>query len=82
MPKSIVRSVSSVHPLDRLGRRREMRDDSAEILFQSFLQKALVSSSGEDHIRTKQNSANITKKIESLFLTSRHFMFLYDSRRL
>ena len=29
-----------------LGRRRHMRDNSAEILFQSFLQEALVSSSG------------------------------------
>ena len=35
----------SVQSLDRLGRRGGMRDDSAEILFQSFLQEALVSSS-------------------------------------
>ena len=36
----------SVQSLDRLGRREDMRDDSADILFQSFLQEALVSSSG------------------------------------
>ena len=29
-----------------MGHRGDMRDDSAEILFQSFLQEALVSSSG------------------------------------
>ena len=32
--------------LERPGRREDMRDNSAEILFQSFLQVALVSSSG------------------------------------
>ena len=37
---------SSVQSLDRVGRRGDMRDDSAEILFQSFLREALVSSSG------------------------------------
>ena len=36
----------SVHFLDRLGRRGELKDDSAEILFQSFLPEALVNSSG------------------------------------
>ena len=36
---------SSFQTLDRLGRNGDMRDDSAEILFQSFLQEALVSSS-------------------------------------
>ena len=36
-----------VQPLDRLGRRaRNMTDDSAEILFQSFLQGAIVGNSG------------------------------------
>ena len=39
---------SSVRSLDCLGRWGNMRDDSAEILFQSFLRKALVSSSGMD----------------------------------
>ena len=34
---------SSIQSLDRLGRRGDMRDDSAEILFKSFLQEALVS---------------------------------------
>ena len=38
--------LSSVQSTDRLGRRTDMRDDSAEILFQSFLQEVLVSSSG------------------------------------
>ena len=39
-------NFSSVQSLDRLGRPRDMADDSAEILFQSFLQEAPVSSSG------------------------------------
>ena len=39
-------SVSSVQSLDRLGRLGDMTDDSTEILFQSFLQEAIVSSSG------------------------------------
>ena len=38
--------ISSVQSLDRLDRRGDMRDDSADIHFQSFLQEALVSSSG------------------------------------
>ena len=42
------RRFSSVQSLDRLGHLREMRDDLAEILFQSFLQEALASSSGMD----------------------------------
>ena len=37
---------SSVQSLNGLGRRVDMRDDSTEIFFQSFLQEALVSSSG------------------------------------
>ena len=37
---------SSVYVLDRLGRRGDMKDDSAEILFQSILQEAVVSSFG------------------------------------
>ena len=43
---------SSAQFLDRLGRRGDMRDDLAEILFQSSLQEALVSCSGmggDDH---------------------------------
>ena len=39
---------SSVQSLDRVGRVGDMREDSAEILFQPFLQVALVSSSGMD----------------------------------
>ena len=35
-----------VQSLDRLGHRGYTRDDSAEILFRSFLQEALVSGSG------------------------------------
>ena len=38
--------LSSVHFLDLLGRQGDMRDNSAEILFQPFLQEAVVSSSG------------------------------------
>ena len=40
--------LSSAQSLDRLGCQGDMRDDSAEIVFQSFLQEALVSSSGVD----------------------------------
>ena len=39
-------AISSVQSPDRLRHRGDMRNDSAEMLFQSFLQKALVSSSG------------------------------------
>ena len=39
---------SSVQSLDRLDRLGDRTDDSAEILLQSFLQEALVSSSGMD----------------------------------
>ena len=39
---------SSVQSCDRLGRPGDVKDDSAEILFQSFLQKAVASSSGTD----------------------------------
>lgn len=38
----------SFQSLDRLGCRGDMRDNSAEILFQSFLREAMVSSSGVD----------------------------------
>ena len=41
-----VEKFSSVQSFDRLGRQGDMRDDSAEILFKSFLQEAHVSSSG------------------------------------
>ena len=44
--------ISSVHSLDLLGHRGDMRDDSAEIFLQSFLQEALVSSSGRAGIST------------------------------
>ena len=37
---------SLVQPLDQMGRLGDMRDDSAEILFKSFLHEALVNSSG------------------------------------
>ena len=42
--RSLITNKSSVQSLDWLGCRRNVRDDSAEILFQSFLQEALVSS--------------------------------------
>ena len=38
--------LSTVQSPDRSGRRRDARDDSAEILFQAFLQEALVNSCG------------------------------------
>ena len=37
---------SSLQSLDRWGRPGDMKDGSAKILFQSFLQEAIVSSSG------------------------------------
>ena len=54
--------LCSVQSLDRLGRRGDMWDDSAEILFQSFLQEALVSSS------------SMGKYVHSLMLTTHHFL--------
>ena len=57
-------SICSVQFLNRLGRRKDMRDDLAEILFQSFLQGALVSSSG------------MGRDVYSLMLSIQHFLFL------
>ena len=54
-------SFSSVQSLDRLGRREDMRDDSAEILFQSFLREALVS------------SFSVGRDVPSLMLSIQHF---------
>ena len=53
---------SSFQSLDRLGRRGDMKDDSAEILFQSFLQEAIVSRSDMD------------RDVQSLMLSIRHFL--------
>ena len=53
---------SSVQSLERLGRRRDMRDDSADIFFQSFLLKALTSSSG------------IGTDVHSLMLSNQYFL--------
>ena len=55
-------SNSSVQSLYRFGRRGDMRDDSAEILFQSFLQEALVSSSG------------MGRDVHSLILSAQYFL--------
>ena len=52
---------SSVQSPDRLGRRENMRDDSAVILVQSFLQEALVSSFGTG------------RDVHSLMLSTQHF---------
>ena len=41
-----IQDFSLVQSLDRFGHHGDMRDDSAEILFRSFLQEALVGSSG------------------------------------
>ena len=43
--RGYMKLFSSVQSFDRLGRRGDIRDDSAEIFFQSYLQKALMSSS-------------------------------------
>ena len=59
---SVLTEFSSVQSRDRLGRRGDMRDDSAEILFQSFLQEALVSSSG------------MGRDVHSLMLPIQHFL--------
>ena len=50
---------SSVQSLERLGRRGDMRNDLAEILFQSFLHEVIVSSSGMGRLahRVKINIA-------------------------
>ena len=53
---------SSVQPLDRLGRRGDIRDDSIEILFQSFLQEAFMSCS------------DIGRDVHSLMLSIQHFL--------
>ena len=53
---------SSVQSLDPLGHQEDMRDDSAEILFQSFLQEALLSSS------------SMGKDARSLMLSIQHFL--------
>ena len=53
---------TSLQSRDRLGRRGDTRDDSVEILFQSFLQKALVSSSG------------MGRDVHSLMLSIQHFL--------
>ena len=54
--------MSSVQSLDELGRRGNMRDDSAEILFQSFLWEATACSSG------------IGRDAHSLTLSIQHFL--------
>ena len=42
----VMYQFSSVQSLDHLNHRGDIRDDSAEILLQTFLQEALMSSSG------------------------------------
>ena len=41
--KTIITQFSSFQSVDRLGRRGDKRDHSAEIIFQAFLQEAVVS---------------------------------------
>ena len=55
-------SSSSVPSLERLGCREDMREISAQILFQFFLQEALVSSSG------------MSRDVHSLMLSILHFL--------
>ena len=57
-----MRQFSSVQSLDRMGHRGDMKDDSAEIFLQSFLQKALVSSS------------DMCWDVHSLMLSIQHFL--------
>ena len=52
----------SVQSLDQLGDQGDMRDRSAEILFQPFLQEALVSSSG------------MGRNVHFLMLSIQHFL--------
>ena len=54
--------LSSFQSLDRLGRRGDVRDDSAEIFFQPFRKEAIVSSSG------------MGRDIHSLMLSIQHFL--------
>ena len=56
------RLSSSVQSLDRLGRRGDTRDDSKQIIFQSFLQGALVSSFGTG------------RDVHSLMMSIQHFL--------
>ena len=55
-------SFSSFQYLDRLGPRGDMSDDSAEIILQSFLQEAIVNSSG------------MGREVHSLTLSIQHFL--------
>ena len=55
-------SLQRVDSLDRWSRRADIRDDVAEILFQSFPQKALMRSSGKG------------KNVYSLMLSIQHFL--------
>ena len=57
-----LRGGSSVQSLDQFGHQGDMRDDSAEILLQPFLQEALVSSSG------------MGKDVHSVMLSTQHFL--------
>ena len=53
---------------DQLGGRGDLRDDSANFLFQSFLQEAIVSSSG------------MGRDVHSLMLSIQHFLCLLQRR--
>ena len=55
-------SVGSVQSLDRLDHQGDTSHDSAKILFQSFVQEAIVSSSGMD------------RDVHSLMLSIQHFL--------
>ena len=54
--------ISSVQSLDRVGHWGDITDDSGEILIQSFLQEAIVSSS------------SIGRDVHSLTLSIKHFL--------
>ena len=65
-PRAVPMSLQS---LDRLGRQGDMKDDSAETLFQSFLQEALRSS-GPSAVR----SCGMGRDVHSLMFSIQHFL--------
>ena len=58
----VLKTFSSARSFDQLGRQGDMRDHSAEILFQSFLRDIIVSSS------------DIGRDVHSLASSSQHFL--------
>ena len=59
--------ISSVRSCNRLGSRRDMRDDAVQIIVRSFLRKAIVSGSGHD------------RDVHSLTLSVQHLLCLFQA---